>query len=103
MQDRQLTAHDEASVAGVTAVQQSSTSLNSSTVSAELYPTALAIQLSHHLGSTVALSNQQPDCLTSSRVNATFESTKGITHSSLLLKKKDYQLCRRFITSIYKV
>ena len=78
VQDRQ--PHDEASVAGVTAVQQSSTSHNSSAVPAELYPTALAIQLSHHLGSTVAFSNQQPDCLTSTRVNATFESTKGTTY-----------------------
>ena len=62
--------HDEHTVAA--AVQ--------STTPAELYPTALAVQLSHHLGSTVAFSNQQPDYLTSNRVNATFESTKGTTY-----------------------
>ena len=58
--------HDEHTVAA--AVQ--------STTPAELYPTALAVQLSHHLGSTVTVSNQQPDL--TSTVNPTFESTKGI-------------------------
>ena len=59
--------HDEHTVAAA-AVQ--------STTPAELYPTALAVQLSHHLGSTVTVSNQQSNL--TSTINATFESTKGI-------------------------